>query len=192
MAAPWRNIIIESLDFWDTLAFLTSLTQTPMVVISLGGTELPIYLLDGTRFMMRIMPTTLAGAVMVSLRERIGLVHDTHYGIFEAGEDGEFRLLDDRVVLSKVVARWSSMSGACPARQGGSLLLLALPAAALLLALAPLAHPLFTPLSCPHLCAQAPTPSTCAESCTCPTASPLRRSCAAPGSAGTARTAWPT
>jgi hypothetical protein len=83
-----------------------------MVVLSLGGTEVPIYLLDGTRFMLRVMPTTLAGACMVAVREKIGLVHDTHYGLFEAGEDGEFRALDDRVQLSKVLARWPSLTSA--------------------------------------------------------------------------------
>ena len=83
-----------------------------MVKISLGGTEVPVYLLDGTRFMLRIMPTTLAGAVMVAIREKIGLVHDTHYCLHEAGEDGEFRPLDDRMPLAKVLARWTSLNGA--------------------------------------------------------------------------------
>ena len=84
-----------------------------MVNISLGGTEVAVYLLDGTRFMLRVMPTTLVGAVMVSIREKIGLVHDSHYGIFEAGDDGEFRALDDRLQLARVLARWKSLTGAC-------------------------------------------------------------------------------
>ena len=91
-----------------------------MVNVSLGGTEVPIYLLDGTRFMLRVMPTTLVGACMVAVREKIGLVHDTHYGLFEAGEDGQFRALDDHLQLAKVLARWSSLSGAwaAPPRRG--------------------------------------------------------------------------
>ena len=79
--------------------------------ISLGGTDVPVFLLDGTRFVFRVTPTTLVGALMVSLREKIGLVHDTHFGVFEVGEDHEFRPLDDRLLLAKVISKWPSIDG---------------------------------------------------------------------------------
>jgi hypothetical protein len=82
-----------------------------MVNLSLSGTEIPVYLLDGTRFVLRVVPTTTVGGILISLREKLGMVHDSHYGLFEAGEDGEFRILDDRLNLSRVMAKWDSLVG---------------------------------------------------------------------------------
>ena len=71
-----------------------------------------MYLLDGTRFVLRVFPTTTVGGILLSIREKIGIVHDSHYGLFETGDDSEFRLLDEHLLLSKIMHHWSSLSGA--------------------------------------------------------------------------------
>lgn len=74
--------------------------------LSLAGTELPILLLDNTQLILRVTPATTAAAAVITIRKQIGLVHDAHYGIFELGADGAFRVVDDRTMLSKVIAGW--------------------------------------------------------------------------------------
>jgi hypothetical protein len=80
-------------------------------MLNVSGTEIPVYLLDGTRFVLRIVPTTTVGGILISIREKIGLVHDSHFGLFETAEDSEFRLLDEHLLLSKVLNKWASLTG---------------------------------------------------------------------------------
>ena len=87
------------------------------VPISIAGSDVPVFLLDGTALVVRATPTTTVGAACFAISTRLGLVSDAHHALFERGPDNEFRALDDAMTIARVLSRWddqaSYLSGAC-------------------------------------------------------------------------------
>jgi hypothetical protein len=81
------------------------------ICISSDGSCVSIFLLDASQLLLRIFPTTTAGAVCLSIKEHLGLTYDAHYGLFHySSTDLCFRLLDDSAVLARVVSKWTQES----------------------------------------------------------------------------------
>ena len=78
--------------------------------LSLAGTVVPFYLLDGSTISLRITPTTTAGAAAIALGEAVGLLDNSCYSIYELSVEEEFRACSDSTVLSKVMAKWEKNS----------------------------------------------------------------------------------
>ena len=80
------------------------------IPISIAGSDVPIFLLDGTALIIRAMPATTAGAACCAVSARLGLVADRHHALFERGPDNEFRAIDDSMTLARVLSRWSDQA----------------------------------------------------------------------------------
>ena len=78
-----------------------------MSVVSLAGSEVSIFLLDGSQFILRITPATTAGAAVLAISEKIGLRRNACYSLYELGAEQEFRMCDDKTPLAKVMAKWA-------------------------------------------------------------------------------------
>ena len=81
-----------------------------VVPISIAGSDVSVFLLDGTAFVLRAMPTTTAGAACCAIAARVGLEADAHHGLFERGPDNEFRPIDDALTLARVLSRWDDQA----------------------------------------------------------------------------------
>ena len=88
-------------------------TRSPardMAALSLAGSEVPFYLLDGSTITLRVTPTTSAGAAVLAIAEAVGLRDSSCYSIFELSVEEEFRACQDSTLLSKVMAKWEKNS----------------------------------------------------------------------------------
>jgi len=90
------------------------------IALSLGGTDVPVFLLDGSAVVVRLRVETSARAVLLALRGHLGLQHDAHFRLFEhsaPGAGGVFRALDEEARVSRVVQRWPQESAASGPRR---------------------------------------------------------------------------
>lgn len=98
-------------------SILTHNRRAAAVPISIAGSDVPIFLLDGTAMVVRATPTTTVGAACFAISTRLGLVSDAHHALFERGPDNEFRVIDDAMTIARVLSHWddqaSYLSGAC-------------------------------------------------------------------------------
>ena len=92
-------LAVRRFDFFSSFAMASG--------IALSGTEVSVFLLDGSQFVLRITPTTTAGAAVLAISDKIGLAHNSCFSLFELGAEQEFRMCDDKTPLAKVMAKWA-------------------------------------------------------------------------------------
>jgi WW domain len=70
------------------------------------GDNIPVYLLDGTCYYVRVTASTTIGAVCLSIKQALGMQDDSCYGLFENIGDA-FTFLDDHLTLQTVIQDWN-------------------------------------------------------------------------------------
>lgn len=73
--------------------------------ISPSGTDIPIFFLDDSYFILTITPNTTVMAACLAVRQHLGLKNDSFNAMYEVSDAG-FQILEDTLTLSKVLAKW--------------------------------------------------------------------------------------
>ncbi len=78
------------------------------VPLSLSGSTVPVFLLDGTCFLLRATPSTTAGAAVLAVCTRLGVAAAAHHALFERVTDEHFREVPDATTLARVLREWDA------------------------------------------------------------------------------------
>jgi hypothetical protein len=76
------------------------------VKIAAGGTELPVWLMDGTKIKINFEPGVKAGQTCVAIRDHLGFAMDGEYALFHF-HDGYHELLEDSADIAAVTSGWN-------------------------------------------------------------------------------------
>ena len=99
------------------MAFSLSSPSLRQIPISIAGSEVPVFLLDGTAFIVRATPTTKVEAVVISISAHLGIEANAHYGLFVRTPENDLAPVDNSTTLARVLAQWydqaSYLSGEC-------------------------------------------------------------------------------
>jgi len=86
-------------------------SSTKTIVVSIGGTDIPIYLIDGSAIMVRVKLDTTALGVCLAMRTHLGLKYDSTYGLFESTDGKDFSI-DGQYKIAKLLQKWNQESAA--------------------------------------------------------------------------------
>lgn len=73
-----------------------------------GMSQVSVYLLDGTEFVMGLNPGTTTGGLCVALRVRLGFANDADYAIYECSSGNRFVALEHDLLVADVVKSWET------------------------------------------------------------------------------------
>ena len=79
------------------------------IVVSIGGTDIPIYLIDGSAVMVRVKLDTTTLGVCLAMRSHLGLKYDSTYGLFESTDGKDFSI-DGQYKIAKLLQKWNQES----------------------------------------------------------------------------------
>lgn len=75
------------------------------IQISHEGSDIPVFLCDGSILTVLISPSTTSASLAISLRQKLGLQHDGHFALCEA-EGDLFQPIEETIVLARLLAKW--------------------------------------------------------------------------------------
>jgi hypothetical protein len=83
--------------------------STKTIVVSIGGSDIPIFLIDGSAVMVRVKLDTTALGVCLAMKSHLGLTYDSTYGLFESTDGKDFSI-DGQYKISKLLQKWNQES----------------------------------------------------------------------------------